>query len=72
MHTRIKLKSRNSDVITSSITCISIGVKGVRGVPGKLLPIDDGVLGIDPAKLRGGLKSDEGVGGVDLTGDPAP
>lgn len=39
-------------------------------MPGKLLPIDDGVRGIDPEKLRGGLKSDEGVGGADLVGDP--
>ena len=51
---------------------MSMGVKGVRGVPGKLLPIDDGVLGIDPAKLRGGLKLDKGVSGGDLAGDSAP
>lgn len=54
------------------LTCISIGVKGVRGVPGKLRPTDDGVLGIDPEKLRGGLKSDIGVGGVGLNGDSMP
>lgn len=47
-----------------------MGVNGVLGVPGKLLPIDDGVRGIDPEKLCGGLKSDEGVGGADLVGDP--
>lgn len=50
---------------------MSIGVNGVLGVPGKLLPIDEeGVLGMDPEKLRGGLKSDIGVGGADLAGDP--
>lgn len=53
-----------------STTCMSIGVNGVRGVPGKLLPMDDGVLGIEPERLRGGLKSDSGVGGADLAGDP--
>lgn len=47
-----------------------MGVNGVLGVPGKLLPIDDGVLGIEPEKLRGGLKSVIGVGGGDLAGDP--
>lgn len=52
-------------------TCISIGVNGVRGVPGKLLaPIEDGVLGMEPDRLRGGLKSDNGVGGADLAGEP--
>lgn len=51
---------------------MSIGVNGVRGVPGKLRPIDEGVRGIDPDKLCGGLKSDIGVGGADLIGDPTP
>lgn len=54
-------------------TCISMGVKGVRGVPGKLLPpIVEGVLGMDPERLRGGLKSDIGVGGADPIGELAP
>lgn len=56
-------------------TCMSIGVKGVRGVPGKLLPpIEEGVLGMDPDRLRGGLKFDMGVGGAkpfdELTSPP--
>lgn len=50
---------------------MSIGVKGVRGVPGKLLPpIEEGVLGMEPERLRGGLKSDMGVEGADLDGEP--
>lgn len=50
---------------------MSMGVKGVRGVPGKLLPpIEEGVLGMEPERLRGGLKSDMGVGGADLDGEP--
>lgn len=45
---------------------MSIGVNGVLGVPGMLRPVNDGVRGIDPEKLRGGLKSDNGVGGADF------
>lgn len=45
-------------------------MKGVRGVPGKLLaPIEEGILGIEPEKLCGGLKSDSGVGGADPMGE---
>lgn len=48
-------------------------MKGVRGVPGKLLPpIEEGVLGMDPERLRSGLKSDMGVGGADPLGELAP
>ena len=48
-------------------------MKGVRGVPGKLLPpIEEGVLGMDPERLRGGLKSDMGVGGAEPFGELAP
>lgn len=40
-------------------------------MPGKLLaPIEEGVLGIEPERLCGGLKSDSGVGGADRIGEP--
>lgn len=42
-------------------------------MPGKLLPpIEEGVLGMDPERLRGGLKSDMGVGGAEPLGELAP
>lgn len=36
-----------------------------------LPPIVDGVRGIEPDKLLGGLNPDIGVGGADRSGDPS-